>query len=88
MTSPSLPSEYHINRSSTGSCATTALTPSAALTAAVIEGFFHKWFRVLVGLVVAVVYRKRLFPAEVEQTLHEMDAARANRRQAATPETV
>lgn len=64
-----------------------ALTASAALTAAVIEGFFHKWFRVLVGMIVAIVYRKRLFPAEVEQTLQAMDAERAVRKQAAT-ETV
>ena len=60
-----------------------ALTASAALTAAVIEGFFHKWFRVFVSMVVAIIYRKRLFPAEVEQTLNEMDAARASRKQAA-----
>lgn len=58
-----------------------AMTASAALTAAVIEGFFHKWFRVLVGIVVAVVYRKRLFPAEVSQTLDEMENARASRQQ-------
>jgi len=45
-----------------------ALTASAALTAAVIEGFFHKWFRVFVGMVVAIIYRKRLIPAEVEQS--------------------
>lgn len=64
-----------------------ALTPSAALTAAVIEGFFHKWFRVLVGMIVAILYRKRLFPAEVEQTLNEMEASRTSRTQTA-PETV
>lgn len=64
-----------------------ALTASAALTAAVIEGFFHKWFRVLVGLVVALVYRKRLFPAEVEQTLREMDGKPASRGQQPVAET-
>ena len=30
------------------------------------------------------VYRKRLFPAEVEQTLREMDADRATRSQPVT----
>jgi glycosyltransferase 2 family protein len=54
-----------------------AMTSSAAITAAVIEGFFHKWFRVLVGMLVAVLFRKRLFSAEVERTIAEMDASRA-----------
>jgi glycosyltransferase 2 family protein len=54
-----------------------AMTSSAAITAAVIEGFFHKWFRVLVGMLVAILFRKRLFSAEVERTIAEMDASRA-----------
>jgi glycosyltransferase 2 family protein len=36
------------------------LTASLALTIAIIEGFFHKWFRVLVGIVVALIFRNRL----------------------------
>src|SRR5690606_3920342 len=38
-----------------------AMTETAAIAAAVIEGFFHKWFRVFVGMVVALVFRDRLF---------------------------
>ncbi len=49
------------------------LTVPAAGTAALIEGFFHKWFRVFVGLGVAVIFRKRLFSAEVEAELVEME---------------
>jgi hypothetical protein len=52
------------------------MTPSAALAAAVIEGFFHKWFRVLVGMIVALIFRKRLFSAEVDRTIAEMEAER------------
>lgn len=37
------------------------LTPGVALTIAIIEGFFHKWFRVLVGIAVALFFRQRLF---------------------------
>lgn len=45
------------------------MTLAVATTAAVIQGFYHKWFRVLVGLVVAVVFRKRLFDDTFEQEL-------------------
>lgn len=54
-----------------------AMTASAAMTAAVIEGFFHKWFRVLVGMVVALIFRNRLFSADVEQTIADMDSSRS-----------
>ncbi len=56
-----------------------AVTPAVAATAALIEGFFHKWFRVLVGLAVAVIFRKRLFSPELETTLAEMESEKARK---------
>ncbi len=56
-----------------------AITQSLALTAALIEGFFHKWFRVLAGLLVAVIFRRRLFPAALETELAELEVERARR---------
>ncbi len=38
-----------------------AVTLSSAAAIALIESFFHKWLRVLVGLLVALVFRRRLF---------------------------
>jgi uncharacterized protein (TIRG00374 family) len=62
------------------------LTPAVAATAALIQGFFHKWFRVVVGLIVAVIYRERLFPPEFEVVLREARAEMAaNHPQAARP---
>jgi uncharacterized protein (TIRG00374 family) len=52
------------------------LTPAVAATVALLEGFFHKWFRVLVGLIVALIYRNRLFSAELEEALVELEAER------------
>ena len=40
-----------------------AVTVSSAGAIALIESFFHKWLRVLVGLLVALVHRQRLFGA-------------------------
>ena len=48
--------------------------------AAVIEGFLHKWLRVLVGLLVATIFRKRLFGVEVEAALVEMEHERQQGR--------
>ena len=45
------------------------ITPPIAAAAALIEGFFHKWFRVLVGLAVAIVFRHRLFGADFEAVM-------------------
>jgi glycosyltransferase 2 family protein len=45
------------------------MTLGIATTAAIMQGFFHKWFRVLVGLFVAVVFRNRLFDDTFEQEL-------------------
>lgn len=45
------------------------MTVAVATTAAIIQGFFHKWFRVLVGLTVAIVFHKRLFDENFEREL-------------------
>jgi hypothetical protein len=45
------------------------LTPAVAGAAALLQGFFHKWFRVFVGAGVAVIYRRRLFTADLEEEL-------------------
>lgn len=52
-----------------------------AVTAALLQGFFHKWLRVLVGLGVAFIFRKRLFPETLDAAIAEMEAERAQRRE-------
>ena len=52
------------------------LTPAVAAAAALVEGFFHKWFRVFVGLAVAGIFRNRLFTAEVDAEIAEMERQR------------
>ncbi len=47
---------------------------------ALLQSFFHKWFRVLVGVVVAVVYRKRLFTTELENELNSMQEENEKRQ--------
>lgn len=59
------------------------ITESAAVAAAIIDGFFHKWFRVLVGLIVSLIYRNRLFSPAVAETIREMDAKPAPQPSAA-----
>jgi uncharacterized protein (TIRG00374 family) len=49
------------------------VTPPLAAAAALLQGFFHKWFRVLVGLIVALVFQKRLFSEDFEAALREYD---------------
>jgi len=49
------------------------MTLAVATTAAIIQGFFHKWFRVLIGLAVAVIFRKRLFNENVTQELEALE---------------
>ncbi len=49
------------------------MTPPVAAAAALLQGFFHKWFRVLVGLIVALVFQKRLFSEDFEAALREYD---------------
>jgi len=58
------------------------LTTGAAVTAAVVQGVFHKWFRVVVGMLVAVVFHKRLLPDTLEADIAEMEAERARWREA------
>lgn len=48
-------------------------TLAHAATAALLQGFFHKWLRVLVGLVVVVVFRKRLFPETMAEAIAELE---------------
>jgi uncharacterized protein (TIRG00374 family) len=55
------------------------LTPVIAAAAALMQGFFHKWFRVLVGMLVAFVYRDVLFTAQLDQVVQEYESV--------TPET-
>lgn len=46
----------------------------AAITAAVLLGaFIYKWLRVLVGAVVALIFRKRLFSPALEQELQALE---------------
>lgn len=54
-----------------------AMTASVAVAAALMEGFFHKWFRVFFGMMVAVIFRRRLFTPGVEETIAEMEAEHA-----------
>lgn len=63
------------------------VTLSVATTAALVEGFFHKWFRVFVGLGVGVIFRKRLFSPDIETTIAEMEAERAQKRSSLSMET-
>jgi glycosyltransferase 2 family protein len=63
------------------------VTLPVATTAALVEGFFHKWFRVFVGLGVGVIFRNRLLSPEVETTLAEMEAERAQKRAGLSVET-
>src|SRR5690606_2669882 len=49
------------------------VTLPVAAAIAFIQGFFHKWFRVLVGLAVAFMYRKRLFGDDLEAELEKVE---------------
>jgi glycosyltransferase 2 family protein len=49
------------------------MTPVLAAAASLLQGFFHKWFRVLLGLVVAILYRRRLFGDDLEAALIEAE---------------
>jgi glycosyltransferase 2 family protein len=62
------------------------ITQSIAVTAALIEGIFHKWIRVLTGMVVAIIFRRRLFPPSLELAIEEMETERAQKRAAYTME--
>ena len=60
------------------------VTAGVAGAAALMQGFFHKWFRVLVGMGVAFVYRKRLFTSELEAEIQEMEDDRARHDRSGT----
>jgi uncharacterized membrane protein YbhN (UPF0104 family) len=60
------------------------LTLGMAAAIALLDGFFHKWFRVVVGLVVGVIFRKRLFTSGLQQ---EIAGAGSYRTTAASFET-
>jgi glycosyltransferase 2 family protein len=47
------------------------VTPVVAAAASLLQGFFHKWFRVVVGLVVGFIFRKRLFNDDLERVLEQ-----------------
>jgi uncharacterized protein (TIRG00374 family) len=52
---------------------------AAAIAASVlVGGFLYKWLRVLVGMVVALVFRKHLFTASVETAIAEMEAEKVH----------
>lgn len=51
-----------------------ALIPPVIAAASLLQGFFHKWFRVLVGMLVGFIFFNRLFPAdEVDDILNELE---------------
>jgi hypothetical protein len=47
-----------------------------AATASLLQGFFHKWMRVLVGLGVGFIFRKRLFSETMEDAIAELETKR------------
>ncbi len=49
------------------------MPPASAAAAAIVQDFFSKWFRVLVGLGTAFVFHKRLFPQELEAELATLE---------------
>jgi uncharacterized membrane protein YbhN (UPF0104 family) len=61
-----------------------AITLSVAAAAVLIEAFFYKWLRVFVGLVVGLIFRRRLFTASVEEALAEMENERIAQAQLGT----
>jgi hypothetical protein len=40
-----------------------------ALAAALMHGFFNKWFRVFLGALIGAIFRKRLFVPSLEAEL-------------------
>lgn len=63
-----------------------ALTPPVIAAAAILQGFAHKWFRVLVGLVVILIYRKQLLVPELESELEQLEDSRSV--QSPVPKTI
>ena len=51
-------------------------TLAAAGAAPLMQGFFHKWFRVIVGMGVTFIYRRRLFTPGLDAEIAAMEAER------------
>jgi len=64
------------------------MTLGMAAALALLQGFFHKWYRVLVGLAVAVIFRQRLLsdPQEVAHVLQEAQAREDHHAPRAAPQ--
>lgn len=52
------------------------MTAAVAGAAAITQGFFHKWFRVLVGMLFILLFRKSLFLPGLEDELAQLDTER------------
>ena len=52
------------------------VTSGVAAAAAILQGFFHKWFRVVVGMAVALIFRDRLFSGDLDAELAQIEAER------------
>lgn len=50
------------------------VTLGVASAAALLQGFYHKWFRVVIGMGVAFIYRKRLFTPGLKEEIDELEA--------------
>jgi len=61
------------------------MTPAVAAAAALMQGFFHKWFRVLVGLGVAIIFRKRLFDENLQAVLMDYEAHKQKKKRETPP---
>lgn len=63
---------------------TTILTPAVAGAASLVQGFFHKWFRVVVGLMVMIIFRNDLFTRDFQQALMVFEADELARKDRST----
>jgi uncharacterized membrane protein YbhN (UPF0104 family) len=54
------------------------MTVGMAAAISLLDGFFHKWFRVLVGLAVGVLFRERLFSGDFAVAAADLDAYQAH----------
>lgn len=52
------------------------VTPAMAAAIALLTGLFLKWFRVFLGLVVGIIFRKRLFSGDLERIFQEVEEER------------
>lgn len=58
-----------------------ALTPIVAAAVALVQGLFHKWFRVVVGLAVLVIFRDRLLGDNFDAALDDLETYRQSEYQ-------